>query len=134
MLVICGLLLALAESHGPAGYYGWLYFGGFLGISVVAAGTQAGDSLLDEFVELVEDCSAPTKWLVIVGGAIGWVILLLFLPLIGGLIIELARRVFFPTVNMTINDWLWLLSAITNGGIAAILFRPLRALFGMRPS
>lgn len=129
-LVIGGLLLALAESNAPAaGYYGWLYFGAFLGISIAA-----GNSLLDEFVELVEDCSTPAKWLVIVGGAIGWVILLLLLPLVGGLIIELARRIILPTTNMTINDWLWLLSAITNGGIASLLFMPLGALFAMRPS
>ena len=76
----------------------------------------------------------PPKWLLIVGGAIGWVVLLLLLPLLGGLIIELARRVFLPTANMTLNDWLWLLSAITNGGIAALIFRPLGALFAMRPS
>lgn len=129
-LVICGVLYALAVSNAPAaGYYGWLYFGAFFGISFAA-----GKSLLDEFVELVEDCSAPAKWLLIVGGAIGWVILLLLLPLVGGLIIEFVRRIILPTTNMTMNDWLRLLSALTNGGIARLLFMPLEALFAMRPS
>jgi len=136
ILVIGGLLLVLVQSHGAADYYAPLYLGAVFSISGVAAGSFGSlrDSLLDEFVELVEDCSAPAKWFVIVGGAIGWVVLLLFLPLLGGLIIELARRIFLPTTNMTINDWLWLLSAITSGGIASLIFRPLRALFEMRPS
>src|SRR5579864_5997651 len=61
ILVIGGLLLVLVQSHGAADYYAPLYLGAVFSISGVAAGSFGSlrDSLLDEFVELVEDCSAP---------------------------------------------------------------------------
>jgi len=95
------------------------------------AGSYAGGEIRNDFLGRVKSLPASVQWLAVVLGAVGWLIVVLFLAAVAAQLWELARVTLFPGVERW-NGWLFWVSLFACLGLTALAGKAARALLARR--